>query len=91
MAKASYTYKVLEGLCSITDLDQGSMSVTNDIETVVDEICSREHIDAKDYKWIYRDSNGVWDGWNPAKSLFIILRTKDEAEAIKLINEHFTT
>lgn len=59
--RADYTYTVEETIIAIVDLDQGSRSVTNDIENVLDEISA--HLGGlAGYAIIYRDSRGVWDG-----------------------------
>jgi hypothetical protein len=90
MVRADYNARLIEEhkIWAIVDLDQGRMSVTNDIENVVDEICTVQNIEAKDYKWIYQDSDGIWDGWNPEKETFISLGVDDEADAIQLILQH---
>ncbi len=87
MARADYNAREIppHKIWSIVDQDQGRMSVTNDIENVVGEICTRQNIEAKDYKWIYCDSDGTWDGWDPVTENFISLGVDDEQEAIQLI------
>jgi len=83
MARADYEYEKLEvggrKFIAIKDLDLGGMSVTNCIEDVVDEICQLESIEPANRLWIYRDSEGIWDGWNPEQECFVIL-TKETAE-----------
>lgn len=68
MTKANYTFEIEKFLSynfiSIVDLDQGGMSVTNDIENVVNEICQEAEINKGDYLIIYQDSEGIWDGWD---------------------------
>ena len=51
-----------ENLIAIVDLDQGSKSVTNDIDNVVADIKDEIDGDLSGYAIIYRDSLGVWDG-----------------------------
>jgi hypothetical protein len=59
--RANYTYTVAGSVIAIIDLDQGSKSVTNDMENVLDDI--RAQIgDLSGYSVIYRDSMGRWDG-----------------------------
>ena len=59
--RADYTYTVEGSVIAIIDLDQGSKSVTNDIENVLDD--NRAEIgDLAGYAVIYRDSMGRWDG-----------------------------
>jgi len=73
----------------IVDLDMGHMSVTNDIENVVDDIAFAENINPKDYLIAYRDSEGDWDGWDAKTNSFYFFRgTQNEAieEMKKQIN-----
>ena len=59
--RADYTYTVAGSVIAIVDLDQGSKSVTNDMENVLDDI--RADIgDLAGYAVIYQDSMGRWDG-----------------------------
>lgn len=59
--RADYTYTVEGSVIAIIDLDQGSKSLTNDMEHVLDDI--RAQIgDLSGYSVIYRDSMGRWDG-----------------------------
>lgn len=59
--RADYTYTVAGSVIAIIDLDQGSKSVTNDMENVLDDI-QAELGDLSGYAVIYRDSMGRWDG-----------------------------
>jgi hypothetical protein len=59
--RADYTYTVEGSVIAIIDLDQGSKSVTNDIENVLDDIRAKLG-DLSGYSVIYRDSMGRWDG-----------------------------
>ncbi|MBC3795105.1 hypothetical protein [Spirosoma utsteinense] len=59
--RADYTYTVKGSVIAIVDLDQGSKSVTNDIENVLDDIRT-EIGDLAGFAVIYRDSIGHWDG-----------------------------
>lgn len=59
--RADYTYNVTGSVIAIIDLDQGSKSVTNDMENVLDDIRA-EVGDLSGYAVIYRDSMGRWDG-----------------------------
>jgi hypothetical protein len=45
----------------IADANLGNMSVTNDIENVINEIAARLPNPPSGYAWIYRDSSGAWD------------------------------
>ncbi len=86
MTKAGYDYGITDGVIWIIDQDTSKMSVTNDIENVVEEIAKKENI-MKLTPVVYRDSQGIWDGWDHAKGGFIHLGTKTRQHAIaKIIN-----
>lgn len=83
--KAKYDYHLVryknQDVLLIIDHNIGSMSLTNDIENVVEEIEDKEHIDAKNYLIVYRDSAGVWDGWEKSKDKmgqFVLLGQQKE-------------
>ena len=59
--RADYSYTVEGSVIAIIDLDQGSKSVTNDMDNVLDDIRA-ELGDLAGYAVIYRDSMGRWDG-----------------------------
>ncbi len=59
--RADYTYTIEGNIIAIVDLDQGSKSVTNDMENVLADI-QAELGDLAGYMVIYRDSLGCWDG-----------------------------
>lgn len=83
MSKSNYTYKIFrdERVISIVDLD-GPMSVTNNIDRVVEEITNCEHILISRFCVIYKDTSGVWDGYDPLKDQFIILNEQHEIDAL---------
>ena len=59
--RADYTYTIEGNVIAIIDLDQGSKSVTNDMEEVLNDL--RVAIgELSGYSVIYRDSTGRWDG-----------------------------
>lgn len=72
--KAQFIYKTGtfkgEKWLLIVDKNQGAMSVTNDIENVVEDIAEYEGIDPFEYQIIYRDSEGHWDGWDHYEKTF---------------------
>jgi len=59
--RADYTYTVEGSVIAIIDLDQGSKSLTNDMENVLADIRAKIG-DLAGYAVIYRDSMGRWDG-----------------------------
>lgn len=62
MTRANYVYKFIGKVVVIDDLNDGGMSVTNDIENVIDEICIKENINDLNFVWIYKDNTGNYDG-----------------------------
>ena len=67
--RSDYTFAVVEILgdaraneiVQIVDQDLGNVSVTNDIENILNEIQARLPRHPTDYVWIYRDSMETWD------------------------------
>lgn len=86
-AKADYSYQIIDDVLAIEDLNNGNMSVTNDIEAVVHDIEEEEQIHAKDMKIVYKDSEGVWDGveLNGSTVQFLALCVLTLPEAIELM------
>jgi hypothetical protein len=63
--RADYTYRVVNDVLLIVDLDQGNRSVTNDMENVLATIAHREGLTfaaLEEYHIAYRDSDQIWDG-----------------------------
>lgn len=48
-------------IVEVVDLNLGGMSVTNDVENVINTVAQALPNPATDYAWIYRDSEGLWD------------------------------
>ena len=93
MAKADYSHKLhcnedveVYGI-SIIDLNLGGMSVTNNIEEVVEEICEEAYIDPNSLIIVYRDSDGRWDGWNNSTKDYIFLNGKDAEDSIRMMQQ----
>lgn len=86
MTKADFHYEILNfsgrDVILIEDLNRGNMSVTNDIENVVDEIAEGENLDPKDYMIVYADSAGSWDGWDATTKEFVPLVQNNWQNAI---------
>jgi hypothetical protein len=81
--KYSYSIKTYHGVDVLVLIDKysgNSMSLTNGIEDVYSEINS---LDILPKKVIYRDTDGVWDGWDPKTNEFIILNASSETEALE--------
>lgn len=87
MSKAAYTHEVIDvrgtKCIVIEDLNDGRMSVTNDIENVVAEICQLEKIEEpKTCIIVYKDTEGNWDGWDSANNHFVALGKTNSMHAI---------
>ncbi len=74
LSKANYDYEIQDGILWIEDLNQGGMSVTNDMENVLMEIAAENEIHKLiDLGIMYKDSLGYWDrvkiesGFDPAE------------------------
>jgi len=78
------TYRKKVDCIVIEDLNMGSISVTNDIENVIKEICSAEKIDKEQFMIVYKDSTGQWDGWDAITQEFELLREETWFDAIEL-------
>lgn len=69
MSRSDYSFAVIQvfqdkravEVVQVADANLGNMSVTNDVENVINEISARLPRPAADYAWIYRDSTGTWD------------------------------
>lgn len=79
MSRCSYTYMVREAnsksvLC-LQDMGTG-MSLTNGMEDVIDELKISFKNEGKSFPalCIYKDTEGMWDGWDIKKEEFIALQ-----------------
>lgn len=87
--KSTYNYSLykseyLKPVIAIIDENWG-MSVTNDIENVVDEIGTNngfDHADLCGFVVVYRDSEGEWCGWDQQNNDFYFVGGVTEDEAI---------
>jgi hypothetical protein len=87
MVKADYLVHLIDdNVVYIIDLDDGGMSVTNDIDNVIAEICNDEAIVVDDYNWVYRDTSGQWDEYDPVSCEFNILGAVTPEEAYTKLN-----
>lgn len=94
MTRSDYTYALRElnghKFICIIDQNRGNMSVTNDIENVVDEILEKEKIIASDHLIVYQDSDCSWDGWDHERKAFVCLNSKDQYSSMKNYIKHFS-
>lgn len=65
------------------------MSVTNDIENVISDICDEEGINPfnSKTKFIYKDSMQLWDGYIPFEDFVHLGETHWLQAAIKMLNK----
>jgi hypothetical protein len=87
---ADFTYSIQRHVISITDLNLGNRSVTNDIEYVLQQIEYYHQSSITSNRIMYRDSDGIWDGihWNGQQVSFFPLREKDEGAAREKLLKH---
>lgn len=76
-SRSDYEYIIHKGYIAIKDLNLGRMSVTNNIECVVQEICAKENIHPYNHKIIYQDSDGIVDGFDWKTQSFIPIEPRD--------------
>jgi len=87
-----YNFRRVKGepFLMIEDLDRGGRSLTNGIHEVVEIICKEHRSSPTDFHIIYRDSDGVWDGYVYSTFQFIPLRQHHWLKAAtKYINEQY--
>ncbi len=61
MIKSDFNYYISNGVLAIEDQNLGRMSVTNDMENVLEYI-KNELNDKMPNLIVYKDSDGIWDG-----------------------------
>jgi len=74
--KSDYEYQVHSNYILIKDLDKGGMSVTNNIENIVEFIADKEDLCLLTTMAIYQDSEGDIDAFDYQSKSFIILPEK---------------
>ena len=77
-------YKNKVDVIIIEDLNLGSVTVTNDIENVIEDICRLEKVDKEQFMIVYRDSTGQWDGYDTSTNQFVGLGMDEWYDAIEL-------
>jgi len=86
-SRADYIHKIKDfngtPVLTISDLNLGNVSVTNDIENVVKDIEVMEKINADEFVVVYKDSDDIWDGWNNKLQEFVGLRQADWWNAVR--------
>lgn len=86
MTKAAYSYTINQDRKVVSIIDKNGMrSVTNEIENVIEEICDKESIAPGEYGWVYKDSSGEWDAFDPVMGIFALIGEDSEEAAVNLI------
>lgn len=90
MIGSQYSYVRHEGVVSIVDEYEGgaAKTVTNNIEEVIQEISRIEDIDPWLYVWVYMDSEGVWNGYEPEFGTFYRIGATGEDELDTVLSSH---
>ena len=90
--RAEFTYSMMLNRIKIVDLNQGTASVTNDIENVLRKIETWHQGSIAGYRIMYRDTDGYFDGveWDGQHARFFAIRETDEAAAEKKLLAHKT-
>lgn len=86
MSRSTYSYNICttQGINFILIVDKNvGMSVTNDIENVIEEIALKEKIDLDIYNVLYQDSTGKWDGFDYKNGRFFFLGASTADEAVE--------
>lgn len=84
----NYIYDIQKenGAIVIYDLGVGGeKSVTNSIESILEDIEYDEGVDPREYHIVYRDSDYVFDGFDYKRGKFIRLNAKTVEEALYLM------
>lgn len=84
---SKFSYNIEDNVVCIEDL-MGLVSVTNDMENVLDYIETIEGINIKEYCVIYKDSYGIWDSivFNGDRISFNILDCQSKEKVLMRIN-----
>lgn len=93
MVQALYTHRIIkhagQRCLLIEDLNKGGKTVTNDIENVVEQICEDEQINPVEHIIVYKDSAGVWDGYNFSTKQFMPLVQDNWRDAVETFIEKY--
>lgn len=95
-SKADFTFIIDEEtrIIAIEDLNKGNISVTNDMENILNEILVQglnkdKNFSLDNYTIVYKDSNNVWDGVNIKNNKFFgffPISALSYEEAVKQVN-----
>lgn len=86
-ARSNYDYVIdtTNKTLFIVDMSpvMGGMTVTNNIENIVDFIFEQWAEEPIDYKIAYMDSDGSIDGWDYKRKGFVYIEAENEEEAFE--------
>jgi|GEM_PF-5706717 hypothetical protein len=94
-SKYNYLFEVIHSVNTlvITDeaFDGAYISVTNNIEKIVAELKEKapEEFKKNGFLIIYRDSQGIYDGWDDDKQKFISINQVTKENAVGYWLEHY--
>lgn len=82
--RALFTFSQIRNVIVIRDVSEGAAvpTVTNDIENVINYISRMQGFSSNSKAWIYRDSDGNWDGYDVNEKDFYSLNTQDLEQAL---------
>lgn len=82
--KSDFVYRLSTHVIAIKDLNLGKMSVTNNIEAIVEHICHKENINPNNYTIVYMDSFGEIDEyrWSDHSFHHIPFAIKEKAKKL---------
>ena len=88
-ANSDYEWGVDRDVVWVRDLDRGGMSVTNNIDAVLQHLS--QLLPITEYLLMYCDSRGGWDGlaYNGVSVAFFSLNETDYNRAISKVRERF--
>lgn len=89
MPQSNYTYTIHDDriVAIVDEHPSGAVTdktVTNNIEDVILEITELEHLQPDNYVWLYCDTDGIWDGFDPDTQEFYLLKAESYDEAIRM-------
>lgn len=87
MEKLDHKYQIYpyKRILVVLNLDLGNHPVVSKIDKVLKQIGSDAKIFISDYKVIYKDSKGLWNGYDILNNRFILFQKVHKADALTAI------